>query len=164
MNNITVSAIAAMSRNGVIGKNNQLLWHIPADMKRFKELTVGHTVIMGRKTWESIPKKFRPLPDRKNIVITREKDYRADGAVVVSSPEEALELVATTNEREVFVIGGQQIYEALLPYTSRLYLTLIDKDFEGDTFFPDYSKFSKELSREKSSTGDLAFEWLTLER
>ncbi|MBW2976454.1 type 3 dihydrofolate reductase [Candidatus Woesearchaeota archaeon] len=128
-----ISLIAAIGKNKVIGKGNSLPWKLPADMKRFKELTEGKPVIMGRKTFESIGK---PLPKRKNIILTRDQDYRAENCIVVHSIEEALE--AAENNEEIMIIGGAQVYREFLPKADRMYLTLIDADFEGDAYFPEY--------------------------
>ena len=128
-----LTLIAAVARNGVIGIDNRLPWHLPADLKHFKTLTVDHTVIMGRKTWESLPAKFRPLPDRRNIVVTRDAGYRAEGATVALSLPAA---IAAAESGEAFVIGGAELYAATLPLADRLQLTEIDAAFEGDTHFP----------------------------
>jgi dihydrofolate reductase len=133
MQKTTLTLIAAVARNGVIGKDNCLPWHLPADLKHFKALTTGHTVIMGRKTWESLPEKFRPLPGRQNIVVTRNAAYRAKGAVVVASLPAA---VTAAQGEEAFVIGGAEMYAAALPLADRLQLTEIDAAFDGDTLFP----------------------------
>jgi dihydrofolate reductase len=128
-----VTLIAAIARNGVIGIANRLPWHLPADLRHFKALTTGHAVIMGRKTWESLPAKFRPLPGRRNIVVTRNGEYVADGATVSLSLADA---VATASGDEVFVIGGAELYKAALPLADRLQLTEIDAAYEGDAWFP----------------------------
>lgn len=128
-----LTLIAAVARNGVIGRDNCLPWHLPADLKHFKALTTGHAVIMGRKTWESLPEKFRPLPGRQNIVVTRNAGYAATGATVANSLADA---VAAANGSEAFVIGGAELYQAALPLADRLELTEISRDYEGDTFFP----------------------------
>lgn len=125
-----ISLIFAMDKNRLIGKENRLPWKLPADMAYFREVTTGHTVIMGRKTFEAIGKA---LPGRRNIVITREKAYFAPGCEVLGSVEEVLKNV----KDEAFVIGGAEIYKAFLPYCKRLYITLIDAEFEGDTYFPE---------------------------
>lgn len=134
---ITVAAIAAMSKNFAIGKDNQLLWHIPDDFRHFKETTMGKPVIMGRKTYESLGK---PLPGRTNIVITSKPEQIEGDVVVTGNLEEALakgkEVAAQSGVDEIFIIGGGQIYEAALPQTERIYLTVIDQIYEGDTFFP----------------------------
>jgi dihydrofolate reductase len=137
---MTITLIAALSKNRVIGKNNDLPWRLPDDMKFFMETTKGHCVIMGRKNYESIPHKFRPLPDRTNIVVTRQKDFRAEGCQVVHSLEQALASIDQKSEEEVFIIGGAEIYKLALPYAHKLYLTEIDAEIEGDTFFPLFDK------------------------
>ena len=129
-----LSLIAAIARNGVIGIDNRLPWHLPADLRHFKELTTGHTVIMGRKTWESLPGKFRPLPGRRNIVVTRNAAFRAEGAVVAASLPAAM---ALAESGVAFVIGGAELYAAALPLADRLDLTEIDEEFAGDTHFPE---------------------------
>ncbi|MDP2809495.1 MAG: dihydrofolate reductase [Rhodocyclaceae bacterium] len=133
MSKATLTLIAAVARNGVIGIDNRLPWRLPADLKHFKALTLGHTVIMGRKTWESLPASFRPLPGRRNIVVTRDASYRADGAVVVRSLPAA---IGAAESGKAFVIGGAELYAAALPLAERLQLTEIDATFEGDTCFP----------------------------
>ena len=130
-----ISIIAAMSLNRVIGKNNQIPWHIPGEQKRFKQITWGHSIIMGRKTYESIGK---PLPGRTNIVITRQKKISAPGCLVVNSLEQALKN-CPANETEAFIIGGEQIFRLALPIVQRIYLTTIQKEIEGEAFFPEFS-------------------------
>ncbi len=125
-----ISMIWSMDRNGVIGRDNRMPWHLPADLAYFKSKTLGHTVIMGRKTYESIG---RPLPGRKNVIITRDVNYRADGCSICNSIEEALKLGL---EEEVFIIGGADIYGKFLPFADKLYITFIEDTFEGDAFFP----------------------------
>src|SRR6185369_7714358 len=137
---MTISMIAALARNGVIGKANDLPWHLPDDMKFFMQTTKGHHVIMGRKNYESLPEKFRPLPNRINIVVTRQKDFHAPGCKVVHSLEEAIELVKSSSETEVFNIGGAEIFTQGLSMADRLYLTEIDTILEGDTYFPEIDK------------------------
>jgi len=126
---MTVSLICAASQNGVIGRDNRLPWHLPADLAHFKRLTTGHPILMGRKTYQSIGK---PLPRRTNIVITRQTDFQAEGCLVANSPEQALGLCA--NDEEVFIIGGAEIYRQALPVANKIYLTRLWHDFEGDTF------------------------------
>jgi dihydrofolate reductase len=156
-----LSIIAAIGRNRALGKDGKLLWSIPDDLKRFKELTVGHAVVMGRKTWESLPEKVRPLPGRVNIVITRQAGYEAPGAIIARSFEEALRVAGDG----AFIIGGAEIYALALPHTSRLYLTLIDDEKEGDIYFPAYEKeFTKIISDETHEWDGLTYRWLTLER
>ncbi|WP_176359696.1 type 3 dihydrofolate reductase [Pseudoalteromonas sp. JB197] len=130
-----ISMIAAMANNRVIGLNNTMPWHLPGDLQHFKKVTTGKPVIMGRKTFESIG---RPLPGRRNIIITRNSQYQATGIEVVTTPEAALNLVADVEE--VMIIGGGNIYQQFLESAQRLYLTFIDLDVEGDTQFPDYEK------------------------
>lgn len=160
-----ISLIAALGHERAIGKNNQLLWNLPGDMKRFKELTQGHPVIMGRKTWESLPEKFRPLPGRTNFVVTKSGWYEAAGAQTAFSFPEALSYAKEApGAEEIFVIGGGELYRAALPFASRLYLTLVDDNTPGDVTFPDYSDFTKELSREAHEENGIRYEFLTLER
>lgn len=134
---MAISMIAAVGKNLELGKNNDLIWHFKEDMKFFKETTMGHPVIMGRKTFESLPKA---LPGRKNIVISANPEYKADGAEVVSSVEEAIKL-AETEDTDAFVIGGGRIYNEFLPYADNLYLTEINAECpDADTYFPDFNK------------------------
>jgi dihydrofolate reductase len=143
-----VSMIAAMAENRVIGKNNDLPWKLPDDMKYFMETTKGHHCIMGRKNYDSIPEKFRPLADRTNVVVTRQQNFSAPGCTVVNSLESALEIAAKNKEPETFVIGGADIYRLGLPYANRLYLTEIKAPVAGDIFFPLFDKKEwKEVSR-----------------
>ena len=134
-----ISIIVAISKNQVIGKNNQLIWNLPKDMKYFMDTTMNTTVIMGRKNYESIPKKYRPLKNRNNIIITRNKSYKAEGCLVVNSVEESLESLRNVENKEVFVIGGGEIYKKFLEkgLIDRMYITHIDEQFDGDTFFPE---------------------------
>lgn len=145
-----LSLIVAMSENRVIGVQNRLPWSIPEDLKRFKQITLDHPIVMGRKTFESIGK---PLPKRTNIVITRDKTYRVEGGAVVHSFEEALEWARKApGAEEVFVIGGSEIFKLALPLAWRIYLTEVNWPFEGDTFFPDFPEDEyKEVSKEKLS-------------
>ena len=132
---MSVSMIAAVGKNLELGKNNNLIWHFKEDMKFFKDTTMGHTVVMGRKTFESLPKA---LPGRKNIVISSNAQYQAQGATVVTSVEEALQIA---DNEEVFVIGGGKIYAEFLPYADKLYLTEIDAECaDADTYFPQFNK------------------------
>lgn len=143
-----VSAIAALSKNGVIGKNNDLPWRLPDDMKFFMDTTKGHHVIMGRKNYDSLQEKFKPLPRRTNIVITRQKDFKAPGCIVLHDVEAAITVAKSNSETECFIIGGAEIYKLAMPYTHRMYLTEIDAEVEGDTFFPPLRKEEwKEISR-----------------
>jgi dihydrofolate reductase len=137
-----LSIIAAISENGVIGNNNDLIWHLPADLKRFKKITSGHTVILGRKTFQSLP---AVLPNRHHIIITKDSSFfiEDENVEVVNSLDQIITRFSNT-EDEIFVIGGGEIYSQLLPYTNKLYITKVKKHFDGDTFFPniDYSEWT----------------------
>jgi dihydrofolate reductase len=139
---LIISLIAALTTNRVIGKNNDLPWHLPDDMKYFMNTTKKHAVIMGRKNYDSLPSKFKPLKERHNIVISAQQDYKAAGATVVSSWQAAMDEAArhTPPGAEVFVIGGAQIYQLAMPTANRLYLTEIQTTLDGDTFFPAFDK------------------------
>jgi len=156
-----VSIIVAMSQDSVIGRNNQLPWHISEDLKNFKKTTLNHCVIMGRKTYDSIGK---PLKDRKNIVISRNNLLRIDGVEVVDSLEKAISKVEESTE--VFIIGGEQIYLISLPLATHLYITKVNGYFDGDAFFPDFNqKDWKEIAREDLiSENQLKFSFLKYER
>lgn len=151
-----VSLIVAVANNGVIGKDNDLIWHLPKDMLFFKETTLGHHVIMGRKNFESIPEKYRPLPNRTNVVITRQSDYKAEGCVVVNSVEEALEIAKQNGDTEPFIIGGGQIYKIALEQNlvDKIHLTKVHHTFEGDTFFPELGNNWKEVAREENKADE----------
>ena len=127
---MTISAVVAISENNAIGKNNQLLWHLPNDLKHFKQITSGHTVIMGRKTYDSVG---RPLPNRRNIVVTRQQ-IEIPGCEVVNSVDEAIALCE--GEEEVFIVGGAEIYKLAMPKTDKIYLTIVHQAFEADAYFP----------------------------
>ena len=144
-----INIIVATSENNVIGRGNDIPWYIPEDLEHFKKLTTGNTVIMGRKTYESLPKEYRPLPNRINIVITRDKSYQAKGCLVVNSLEDALR--KADNDKEIFIIGGGQIYREGLKFAERIYLTKIHKNIEGDTYFPKLNKFWKLVDEEEKS-------------
>ncbi len=145
-----ISAIVAMSENRVIGDNNQLPWHLPADLKYFKTLTSGHPILMGRKTHESIG---RPLPNRTNIILTRNRDYQTDGCMVVTSVQDAMQQVNGSDE--LFIIGGAEIYQQLMPQIQRIYLTIVHEDFHGDAFFPVlHAEEWREVSREEHVADD----------
>lgn len=164
-----VCAVVAIGKNRELGKEGKLLWHIPDDLKRFKELTLGHPVIMGRKTFESILgyNQSKPLPGRTNIVITRHNDIvsRYEGVVVAHSLEEGIAKGRELDEREVHIGGGAQIYEQALPYIDKLYLTLIDDEKEADSFFPPYaSQFTKKVFEEAREWEGLKYRWVDFER
>jgi dihydrofolate reductase len=135
-----LSIIAAVSLNNALGKDNKLLWHLPADLKRLKELTMGHHLIMGRKTFESLG---RPLPGRPHIVISRDANLKFDGVTVVDSLEKAFELAK--NDNQPFVFGGAEIYKQALPFIERIYLTRVNETFEGDAYFPELDTVEWEL-------------------
>ena len=149
----TLALIAAVARNGAIGRGNALLWHEPEDQRHFRRVTMGCPVIMGRTTWDSLPERFRPLPGRRNIVLTRNAQWQAEGAERADSLDAALALVADASK--VFVIGGGNLYAQALPRADELLLTEIDADLDGDTFFPawDRSRFVV-ASREERITAD----------
>lgn len=139
-----ITMIAAVAENNALGKNNELLWHLPDDFKRFKQVTSGHYIIMGRKTFESFPK---PLPNRTHIVITRQKDYHPEGCIVVNTIEKALEI--SQKEAEVFIIGGGEIYNLALPFADKLDLTRVHDTFEADAFFPEFDAAQWQLISEE---------------
>ena len=158
-----ISFIVAMGKNRVIGRNGKLPWSMPADLEYFREKTKNKPMIMGRKTYESIG---RPLPNRKNIIITRDKSYSPKGCIVVNSMEDALN--AAGNAEEVMVIGGSEIFKLFMPKANRIYLTIISHNFEGDTFFSEYDKSEwKETKREehkKDKENPYDYIFLVLER
>ncbi|MFC8152157.1 dihydrofolate reductase [Bacillus paralicheniformis] len=146
-----ISLITAMDRNRLIGKDNDLPWHLPQDLKYFKEVTKGHAVIMGRKTFESIG---RPLPHRENIIVTSNKELDIPNCQVMHSAEEAVRFAKNKNE-ECFVIGGSTLYAEILPFADKLYVTKIDENFEGDRYFPEFSEAEWEIvSRRKGLKDD----------
>lgn len=161
MNNPKISLIVAMSENRVIGKDNKLPWHIPEDLRRFKSVTSGHPVIMGRKTYDSIG---RPLPGRLNIVITRDHTYRNDAVSVVYSLDDAIKLASQSDEQEIFIIGGGQIFEQAITLAHKLYLTVVHTEIEGDTYFPDFSVFSKKVFEQKGNTDEYSYTFFELEK
>ena len=146
-----VVIIAAVARNHVIGCDNRLIWNIPEDMAHFKTLTAGHTVVMGRKTWESLPPRFRPLPNRRNIVISRQADYAAPGAELADSLENALKLASTA--ATVFVIGGEQIYAQAMGIADRLEITEVDLEPDGDAWFPEIAAVDWEKTGKTEGAG-----------
>jgi dihydrofolate reductase len=159
---VIISMIAAMANNRVIGLDNKMPWHLPADLQHFKKVTTGKPVIMGRKTFESIG---RPLPGRRNIIITRNSEYQAAGIETVATPEAALSLVADV--AEVMIIGGGNIYQQFLPRAERLYLTFIDLEVAGDTQFPDYEAVANwqvqdEIAMSPDEKNQHAYKFVTL--
>ncbi len=160
-----VSIVVAVSRNGVIGAHGKLPWHIPADLKLFKTLTMGKPVIMGRKTWDSLG--HNALPGRTNIVVTRNTDFHAEGAAVVHSFDEALAKARAEKPEEIMVIGGEAIYAAALPVASRVYITAIEGDFEGDARMPLIDRrvfFEAAYDGPHETAQGLGYSFLTLER
>jgi dihydrofolate reductase len=159
-----ISIIVAIAKNWAIGKDNQLLWHLSGDLKRFKQITQGHQVIMGKKTYESLP--FRPLKNRTNVVITDNPDEKFEGCITVYSIQQALDLC--NEHEESFIIGGGSIYKQFLPYATKFYLTLVQKDFEADTFFDpvDFSAWKLIESEAHGPDGenDFSFSYLIYEK
>ncbi|WP_438444553.1 dihydrofolate reductase [Gorillibacterium sp. sgz5001074] len=157
-----ITFVVAMDRNRGIGLNNKLPWHLPADLKFFRQTTTGHPVLMGRKTYESIGK---PLPNRTNVVLTRDPDYQPEGVLVLHSPEEA---VGQFRDEELFVIGGAEIFRLLMPVADKLVVTHIDHTFEADTFFPGFREEEwRAVSRTPGVTDEknpYAFEFVIYER
>jgi dihydrofolate reductase len=131
---MTISIIAALAKNRIIGKNNKLPWNLPADLKHFKKLTLGKPIIMGQKTFESIG---RPLPGRANIILSLDENFKPQGCIVANSIEEVLKILE--HEKEIMIAGGASIYKQFLPLANKMYLTLIDANFEGDTYFPEFN-------------------------
>ena len=154
--------VVAISENNAIGKDNQLLWYLPADLKHFKNITTGHTVIMGRKTYDSVGK---PLPNRRNIIITR-KDITIEGCEVVKSIEDALALCA--DEKEVFIVGGAEIYKQSIHLTDRIYLTIVHQEFDADSFFPviNYDEWleTEREDHQPDEKNKLPYSFITLDR
>ena len=142
-----VSLIVAKSENNIIGNKGRIPWHIPNDLKRFKELTTNNVVIMGRKTFESLPKEFRPLPNRVNIILSRDKNHIIDCWMVVDDLKKAIRKAGS--DKEIFIIGGGEIYKEGFKYADKIYLTEVDGEFEGDTYFPNIGRSWKEVKREE---------------
>ena len=165
-----VSMIAAVAKNRVIGKNNQLIWNLPKDMKFFMDSTMGKYIITGRKNYESIPEKYRPLKNRTNIIVTRNYNYIAQGCTVVNSISDGINLARENGEEECFIIGGGQIYQQALEgnMVDKLYITHVDGEFEGDTFFPevDYNNWKSTLvmSNEADQKNPLDFSVIIYEK
>lgn len=161
-----INAIAAIGETTrALGKDNDLIWDIPVDLERFREITRGHPVIMGRKTWESIPPERRPLPKRANFVVTSNPDYDAPGAIIVSSVKDAIaQAKVVAGADEIFLIGGHGIFKEGLPYTDRLLLTLVHDDTPGDVLFPAYEEFTKIVEEEDHPEHAPPYKYVTLER
>lgn len=156
-----ISIISAISKNRGIGKNNDLLFHIPEDLKYFSKTTSGHPVIMGERTYYSIG---RPLPGRLNIVLTKNHDLQIKGCTICGNIDQAVKIASIVDSREIFFIGGGMIYSQAIKFADRLYLTVVDAEPEADTFFPDYSDFKKIISEKRSICGGLKLKYLILER
>ncbi len=163
-----ISLIAALTKNRVIGRDNSLPWHLPDDMKYFMQTTKAHHVIMGRKNYDSIPEKFRPLPNRVNIVVTRQRDFKAPACTVVHALEEGIDISRNGGQQEVFIIGGSDMYKIALPISHRLYLTEIETELDGDTYFPEFNRAEwKETSRRHHPADDrhaFAFDFVVYDR
>ena len=158
-----LNLIFARARNGVIGRDNTLPWHLAEDLAHFKKTTLGQPVIMGRKTWESLPPQFRPLPGRTNIVITRQSAWQAQGAQVAHSIDQARALCAATDE--VWVIGGAEVYAQSMPWATRAVVTEIDADYEGDAFAPTFDASWQETARESHTAANgTRYSFVTLTR
>lgn len=158
-----IHLIYARASNGVIGRDNAIPWHLPEDLRRFRELTQGAPVVMGRRTWDSLPPKFRPLPGRRNIVVTRQAGWQAEGAARAASLDEALGLAE--GAADVWIIGGAQIYAEALPLATHAAVTEIARDFEGDALAPDLGPGWAEVAREDTvSASGLPFSWVRLEK
>jgi len=166
---VKLSIIAAIGQNRELGKNNKLLWHIPEDLEHFKKITLGHQIIMGRKTFESIG---RVLPDRTNIIVTRYTNYVVPGCLIAHSLEEGIEIASSSStprndkkEKEIFIIGGGDIFEQVFPQVQKLYLTIVHDSFDADTFFPEYEhSFKKIISKTDGRSKDYPYTFLELER
>jgi dihydrofolate reductase len=161
---VKISLVAAVAREGVIGRDNAIPWQLPEDARRFRALTMGHPVVMGRRTWDSLPERFRPLPGRRNVVVTRNAAWRAEGAERAESLEDALRLLA--GAPQVFVIGGAELYAEALPRADELVVTEIDAEVEGDVYFPtwDRAAFREESREEHVSDDGVAFAFVTYAR
>lgn len=149
---MSFSIIVAQARNGVIGKKNELPWRLSGDLKRFKALTLGHPVVMGRKTYDSIIARIgKPLPDRENIILTRQKDFAAPGCLVIN---DLSEIEARARDQEIFILGGEEVYKLALPKVSKVYLTEIEAEVDGDAFFPKLEESEWKLISEESYPAD----------
>jgi len=160
-----INLILARAANGVIGLDGVMPWHLPEDLAHFKKQTMGAPVIMGRKTWDSIPPRFRPLPGRRNVVVTRNADWQADGAERAASLDEALAPCERDGAAEAWIIGGAQIYAQAEPLAQRVMLTEIDRDYDGDAWAPEFGPAWRQTARESHvAANGLPFSFVTLER
>ena len=160
---MTISIIAALAKNRVIGKNNKLPWNLPADLKHFKKLTLGKPIIMGQKTFESIG---RPLPGRANIILSLDENFKPQGCIVAQSIEEALKILE--HEKEIMIAGGASVYKQFLPLANKMYLTLIDANFEGDAYFPEFNwedwEVIERIENQSDKETPYKYTFLTLQR
>jgi dihydrofolate reductase len=161
MNNPKISIICAIAENRAIGKNNQLLWHIPEDFKYFKEKTLGHVIVMGQKTYESIGK---PLPNRTTIVLSNDANLNIEGVVMARTFDEVFQKARELEKEEVFICGGGSVYAQTIDMAGKLYLTIVETNPEADTFFPEYAEFTKIISQRESSDENFKYKFVELER
>ena len=161
MNTPKISIICAIAQNRAIGLNNQLLWHIPEDFKHFKEKTLGHVIVMGQKTYESIGK---PLPNRTTIVLSNDPSCKIEGVIMCGTFEDVFAKAREIEKEEIFICGGGSVYAQTISMADKLYLTVVKRDFEADTFFPEYSEFKKVISSRESRDENFEYTFLELER
>lgn len=161
MNNPKISIICAIAENRAMGKNNQLLWHIPEDFKHFKEKTSGHVIVMGQKTYESIGK---PLPNRTTIVLSNDPDCNIEGVIMARSFDEVFEKAREIEKEEVFICGGGSVYAQTIDMADKLYLTIVEANPDADTFFPEYSQFTKVASEKNGNDENYKYKFLELEK
>lgn len=164
---MVVSLIAAMASNRVIGVDNDLPWHLPDDMKFFQSKTRGHIVVMGRKNYDSLPPKYKPLPNRTNVILTRQHDFKAPECIIFHDLEKAIDYARSSGEQELFIIGGGEIYTQAMDRANRIYLTEIHAEFPGDTFFPELTEQWKEVERTAHPVDDrhsAAFDFVVYEK
>lgn len=161
MNNPKISIICAIAENRAIGKNNDLLWHIPEDFKHFKEKTMGHAIVMGQKTYESIGK---PLPNRTTIVLSNDPAVNIEGVIMARTFDEVFAKAREIEKEEIFICGGGSVYAQTIDLADKLYLTVVKGNFEADVFFPEYGQFTKVISERKSSDEEFEYTFLELEK
>ncbi|EKE19754.1 MAG: hypothetical protein ACD_8C00113G0002 [uncultured bacterium] len=161
MNNPKISIICAIAENRAIGKNNDLLWHIPEDFKHFKEKTMGHVIVMGQKTYDSIGK---PLPNRTTIVLSNDQTVNIEGVIMARTFDEVFAKAREIEKEEIFICGGGSVYAQTIDLADKLYLTVVKGNFEADVFFPEYEKFTKVISERKSSDEKFEYTFLELEK
>lgn len=161
MNNPKISIICAIAENRAIGKNNQLLWHIKEDFNHFKEKTTGHVIVMGQKTYDSIGK---PLPNRTTIVLSNDPDANIEGVIMARTFDEVFAKAREIEKEEIFICGGGSVYAQTIGMADKLYLTVIEGNFDADVFFPEYSEFTKVISEREGSEGDFKYKFIELER